>query len=87
MKTTIHLILTHHFYTLTASNKKSIEYRPISPHHTRTIWSHRQHLKFVTFHRGYSKITTTRRITKITTGPCPIASLPSYTYQIHSQPL
>lgn len=69
----LHLVLTRHWFDLIASGEKTVEYRAMTPYWRKRIWDKRESLigESVTFARGYTKQTITRRIVAIDTGPCP----------------
>jgi hypothetical protein len=80
---TLHLVLTHHWYDVTESRNKTIEYRAITPHWDKLIWKRKDRIKYVRFQRGYSKQTMTFHVTHIDIGPCPIEGWDSDYYRIH----
>ena len=80
---TLHLVLTHHWYDATKNKMKRVEYRSMSAHWTRQIWDKREKIGHVRFARGYTKITQTFKVNKIDIGTCPIEGWDGYFYRIH----
>jgi hypothetical protein len=80
---TLHLTLTHHWYDETASGRKRIEYRTMSPYWMRMLYERRDEIKRVRFSRGYTKTTQEFDVTLIDIGPCPIAGWAGNFYRIH----
>lgn len=70
---TLHLVLTHHWYdeTVKRVDPKRIEYRAMTARWMRLIYERRDTLKHVRFARGYSKTMATFSITRIDIGPQP----------------
>lgn len=77
------LVLTFHWYDLTKSGVKTIEYREMKDIWTKRIWNKREELTHVKFRRGYTTRGLTRRIEKIDIGPCPIEGWEGDFYRIH----
>jgi hypothetical protein len=77
------IVLTGHWFTETATGRKRIEYRKMSPFWTRRIWENREAIKTVTFARGYTRASLTYNVTKIDVGPCPIEGWQGDYYRIH----
>lgn len=58
---TVHLILNHKWYDLIEQDKKRFEYR----RNTARLRKMLQGKHYVVFHRGYTKVTITFRISKV----------------------
>lgn len=82
MNITLHLVLRHHWFDLTASGEKLVEYRKITPRWTKLIWDRRDQLTHVRFARGYTRTTLGCKIVKIDIGPCPFPDWPGNYYRI-----
>jgi hypothetical protein len=83
MNETVTLVLTYRWFDLIASGEKRVEYRRIIPYWTRRIWNRRDNIVTVRFSRGYTRYTTTHRVTKINIGPCPYDGWDGVYYRIH----
>lgn len=81
----LNLVLTYHWYDEFAAGNKTIEYREIKPYWTKRIWDKRNELETVTFSRGYTDTTITRRITLIDIGRCPYAGWDGEYYRIFTE--
>ena len=79
----LYLVLTHHWYDMTETRGKRIEYRDMTPNWKAKIWDKRDALTRVKFARGYTKRTMTFDIVKIDIGPSPIAGRDGTYYRIH----
>lgn len=80
---TLFLPLTYHWYDLTESGAKTIEYREMTEHWRKQIWERRAHIKTVRFARGYTSRTIDRHVDRIDIGPCPIPGWDGSYYRIH----
>lgn len=84
---TLVLTLKYHWFDLTLSGSKTVEYRAMTSNWKRRIWERRHDLKEVCFYRGYTSQNVTKRITLIDIGPCPIEGWEGDFYRIHFAPL
>jgi len=80
---TLHLVLTHHWFDETNEGRKRIEYRKMTPHWMRLIYERRDEINRVRFARGYTDRTITYRVTKIDIGLCPIKGWDGDYFRIH----
>lgn len=82
---TLRLVLKANWFDRIATGQKTVEYREITPYWQKRIWADRHTLigESVTFSRGYTKRTITRRITAIDTGPCPYDGWDGVYYRVH----
>ena len=83
---TLHLILTFHWYDLTVSGAKTIEYRAMSERWRKLIWDRRDQITHVRFARGYTSTMQTFRVHWIDMGSCPIPGWDGTYYRIHFGP-
>lgn len=65
------------------SGNKTVEYRRICPNWTRLIWSRRESIKRVVFHKGYTDTVIECDVLDIDIGPCPYAGWEGNYYRIH----
>ena len=87
---TLHLVLTHHWFDETEAERKQVEYRKLTPRWRKLIYDRRDTLTHVRFQRAYSKSppTLTRSITQIDIGKCPIEGFDDGdVIRIHSAPI
>ncbi len=80
----LHLFLSGHWFDLTASDRKPVEYRRMGTRLEKGILAAKPG-DLVVYHRGYTSNTCTRRITKIDISPCPIEGWAGDFYRIHSE--
>lgn len=64
----LHLVLESKWYDMIASGEKTEEYRSFVHYWIIRIWKHRDSIKSVIFHRGYSDITHERECVNISKG-------------------
>lgn len=62
------LVLKGKWYDMIKSGEKPEEYRELIQHWVSRIWYHKEELKSVRFHRGYTNITMTFAIKGISVG-------------------
>lgn len=62
---TLHLVLKSKWYDMIASGEKKEEYREMTDYWKKRIWDKRREIESVCFHRGYSPVTITRRVSAI----------------------
>lgn len=67
-KVCLMLILKGKWYDMIESGEKREEYRDLSRHWVSRIWCHKDEIKAVTFHRGYTNTTMTFEVKEITVG-------------------
>ena len=79
----LYLVLTHHWYDLTESGQKRIEYREMTQNWKTKIWDKRHTLTKVKFARGYTSRTIQFNIIKIDIGHSPIVGRNGTYYRIH----
>lgn len=82
-RSTLRLVLTHHWYDEIAADRKRVEYRAMTPHWNRRIGEAREQITRVTFSRGYSSTTLSRGVTHIDTGPCPYEGWDGEFWRLH----
>ncbi len=68
MPKTIHLVLTYHWFKQIADGQKTREYRRFCPFFRRTLANLKQGDKIV-FRKGYSGVTLTRTVEKVSVIP------------------
>lgn len=80
---TLHLVLTYHWYDETASGRKRIEYRAMTPKWMALIYERRDTIKRVRFSRGYTKAVQEFAVELIDIGPCPIHGWTGNYFRVH----
>ena len=62
---TLHLVLDYKWFDMIATGEKQEEYREMTDYWKKRIWKKRGEIDSVCFHRGYSPVTITRRVSAI----------------------
>jgi len=83
----IHLVLTYRGYDAMLAGRKDVEYRELTPHWERLIWTRARHIRAARFSRGYTTTTITRPVLHISVGPCPYAGWSGDYYRLHLGPI
>ena len=81
--TTLHLVLTYHWYDETVSGRKRVEYRECTPRWMKLIYDRRDIIGFVRFARGYTDTMSVFKVRSIDIGPCPIDGWAGEYIRIH----
>jgi len=79
----LHLILSFDWFNQVLSGNKTVEYRRICPNWSRLIWSRRDQIKTVVFHKGYTDTTIACDVDNIDIGDCPYGGWSGNYYRIH----
>lgn len=77
------LVLKRHWFAMTESGEKRIEYRLMNEHWEKRIWDQRETFTHVRFLKGYTSFGRTYKITNIDIGYCPIPGWMGHFYRIH----
>lgn len=85
-KVVLTLVLKQCWFVPTIEGKKTVEYRAMTPHWEKRIWNNRDRFTHVRFLHGYTKLSSTFRITKIDIGNCPLPGWLGEYYRIHFAP-
>ena len=79
----LHLVLSFDWFHQILAGNKTVEYRRICPNWSRLIWSRRDQIKTVVFHKGYTDTTIAGDVDSIDIGECPYAGWNGNYYRIH----
>jgi len=84
-KKVLNLVLSYKWYDEIEAGTKRIEYRAMSLHWTKLIWSKRNEITHVRFQRAYDKDTPTQEfeLVKVVKDTCPYPSWNELYYCIH----
>ena len=83
----LHFVLTHYWFDEMVNLRKDVEYRAISPHWSRLIWSRRDSIVAARFSRAYTSETILRPVIGIDIGPCPYEGWDANYYRIKLGPI
>lgn len=83
----VHLVLTYHWFDEMIADRKTIEYRAMTPHWEKLIWAHRDRITHARFSRGYTATTILRPVLQIDIGPCHYEGWDDDYYRLHLGPI